>query len=311
MSNPPFGLWPPIVGGGGGGSITEIDSANSRLVVMNPTGPVVSLQSLTGNPYTDNWGTPNAADDEFDGGDDSMNARGWEVWNLTDNVAITWQGKVSISTLPPATQYRSTRVGTYMAIQVPANKSIWFGRSVSPAMGVNSTIYLKAANDWKQDMYDFGAYGPRNDLAVQPNTNIGVYGYNGAVGTTPVGKTFMGWYLATDSGNARWGLEFQFFAPDPPTAYLGSTNINSAASSLSSLLGTDLLAFSNSVNGWQNMWCIDSASGKTLGKYTTNVPTRPISLARMGFRLFNREDQNCTLVDYFRIRPTGWFGLTV
>lgn len=261
--------------------------------------------SLTGNPFIDNWGTLTSTDDEFDSGPDDMGSRGWEVWNLTDGIALTRAGKVSISSPCNTNEYRSTRRGTYMALQLPPGKLCVF---LKPYVGSSSELqHLKFGRPWHNHMYDGGVYGPRADSPIISDSFLAMAQYGGAVGTLPPVTHYTKWYIATDANRPRWGWDSSHCT--------GSTNIATDAFACASLLNTDQLVtreYSN--NGIKEMWCMDSVAGSTMGYYHSNVPYQSglptITRTGFAFNYIGTSPPHVFLVDYFRCRSGSWFGLT-
>lgn len=112
-----------------GGSI-NIGGATAPAVgqaLMCPTAGFGDWETpalLTGNPWIDppTISTPDAWNEEFSTGSSDLAVRGWTVWATAAGVALTRVGDVVNSwsaTQLTSTQYRSTRVGSVMLIQIP------------------------------------------------------------------------------------------------------------------------------------------------------------------------------------------------
>lgn len=150
-----------------------------------PEGGGGEGSGLTGNPFIDNWGTPDAeADDEFnDGGSPNLADRDWEVWNLSDNVSMSRVGPVSAWDGALGTgQYRSSLVGSYLSIQIPQDKTVAVVRNVTPlSAATNYTLYARVGVPTGLAI----ASGNGADTTIKGSAEIQVVRSNAGVGVAP------------------------------------------------------------------------------------------------------------------------------
>lgn len=264
-----------------------------------PPAPVGD--NLTGNPFIDNWGTPDPADDEFDAGGDNMDERGWDVWNMTDGIHMAWSQKVDISSLPNPDTYWSSRTGTYMAIQLPPGKRCAFLRPVAQAGGGSDTHSLRFGRPWFRTMYDFSDYGPRTTPAVIQNGLLFMHQYNGAIGSNPaLASSYSSAYVGIDDNRPRFGLDGSQSSP-------GSTFIPDDAFTRADLLDINLLMTGRSSAGITRFWGFNAESASIRAYYDSNKQNI-ITPTRVGFSFSHDVSVSVLLVDYMRYRRANWFG---
>lgn len=108
--------------------------------------------------------TPNAFDDEFNGGSPVLADRGWTIVNHADNTPLTRAGNVTPFSVPANGTYRSSIIGSRIYIQVPtpnANSVTLLRRAITLAGG--DVYYARLANS------------SRGDLSAGNHSNMGLW----------------------------------------------------------------------------------------------------------------------------------------
>jgi hypothetical protein len=306
MSSPPFAVWPPIVSASGGG-ISSIGSADGSIVIANPTGPAVDLRAITGNPYIDNWGTPDPmVDDEFDSGSDNLLARGWSVYNYATGLPLTYGGKITnpaVSGTP--TEFRSARYGSYMVVQIALGSRIVMSKPVVESADQYYTV--RVGVPWGRSL----ASGNSSATVLSGEVQIAVVRSANNVGTSPMdGTDWHKMFIGQRAGaNAYYGWERPGFQKimDPTDQYSSSVlhGVTGMACRSTGLKLTDLAA-------------LETESGSVRIAFREESGSENTFVAKqVGFQCFSTETGGvggpmCTfMIDYFRRRDgLSWYGLS-
>lgn len=88
-------------------------TANTALAAAGASPPMIYLLRAPSSPPVANW------NDEFDTGSPDLAVRGWTIHQQGSATILTRAGDVDPNSLPAAGTYRSSLIGTKLAIQVP------------------------------------------------------------------------------------------------------------------------------------------------------------------------------------------------
>lgn len=133
---------------------------------------------MTGNPYIDPPATPNAFDDEFEGGSADLAVRGWTVKNAA-GTTLTRSGDVVPwdNVGPAAGNYRSTIYGSFIQVQFPVAATTYsIFKAVTLASG--DIYFARFGQATRQDGTSVGQYlevGLYANAAGIPDANNRVY----------------------------------------------------------------------------------------------------------------------------------------
>lgn len=271
------------------------DGAGITWAAAGSGGPV-----LTGNPFIDVWGTPTAADDEFDGGSDDMAERGWTVYNRATGAPMTRGGGITYPSAPTdPSQYRSTRIGSSMAIQVHANGVICVKNA---AFGIDTSYAIRVGIPRGR------AVSTGNDPAtvLSGSVQVGIIRSKATASTFPKtsGNFHRILFGQRPGANPVYGYEQSDYAyqREPTDQY--SPGVLANVSGIFAFVGSDGVprdsAFVDTESG-----SVRATHQQGFGGELSIAPT-----TQVGFDLFASEAAGplCLFViDYFRVRAGGSF----
>lgn len=255
--------------------------------------------SLTGNPFLDPWGTPDAADDDFASGSDDFAERGWEVWNITDGVLMTRDGAITpwgLSFSGDTTKYRSSRSGTFMALQFPSGKTIALMRNVTAQS--TEALYVRVGVPWGRALSSANSA----DTIIKGSAEVMLVRSQAAPGANP-NSTLRHFMLL---GTTRY-----LYTDGTITT---SKNVNADSFTPANLSQVDGLCVMVNGSTMQKLSAITCASGTVRLAYEQGFGGEAfVTGNKVGLFLTSAElfaPTQTFMLDYFRRRPSwDWYGL--
>lgn len=304
-----------VTGPAGGNSVDAIQAKPVDPGLPGSTGDVVTwdgallklsppVAPLTGNPYIDVFGTASAFDDEFDSGSADLATRGWVVWNISDNLAMTLAGPVApLGTLSTSTQYRASRYGTQLLLQLPLGKAVVLYKDIVGG-GLNTSLYCRFGMPYGR----FIASGNSSSTPfVADTTLVSLMQADGAAGINPfVSSNLSRHGLMLDAGSLRYlytdsgGITTNFF----PTG-----------ESAANMFQTDLMVLTTDGAGvFRHGFCLSAETGAMRLQYGQQFGGElSVTPTKVGIVLVSNSSNNLPatfMIDYFRYRSNfDWFGL--